>query len=391
MEKISNRKSQIANLISSGPKNQTSSSKKNESTNFVLHGIKGGKATSMAQLMSSLSSKMVTLKKGEAVEGTIKKLTPQEITMDIGAKSDALVLEFDKNNVFNLLRLLKVGDRVKASILSPESEEGFPVVSLRRTLDDLMYSQLEKIFKNNEAIEVQVMEPTHGGFFVQTDQQIRGFLPNSQVVSGNNLAGKKIQTKIIEFDRAKKRVIFSEKAISYLMNPSDIEKLVKRDSIIEVVVNNTTNYGLYVSLQIKDEKLIEGFIHISEVSYQRVENLQSMYKKGDKIKTQVIDIDKENRRVNLSIKRLEKDKFIDIKSSYKKEQKVKGVILFVKTRGISVKLTDSVSGFIPEERIPPQTTYKEGEEIEALVEDFDDKRRLIILTPVLKAKPIMYR
>ena len=175
------------------------------------------------------------------------------------------------------------------------------------------------------------------------------------------------------------------------MNPLEIEKAVKKNSVIEAAINNVTNHGLYVSISTENGQLVEGFIHISEVSYQRVENLQNMFNKGEKIKVLVIDIDHENRRVNLSIKRLEKDKFEDVKTSYKKDQKVKGVISSIKTKGITVKLSENVLGFIPEGKIPPQVTYKEGEEIEALIEDFDSRRRLVVLTPVLKAKPMMYR
>ena len=300
-------------------------------------------------------------------------------------------MEFDKSNVNNLLKLLKVGDKVKATVLSPESEEGFPVVSLRRTLDDLIFSGLQKIFEKEDSLDVYISEATRGGFFAETNEMVRGFLPNSQVLSEYNLVGKTIKVKIIEFDKAKKRVIFSEKATSYLMNPLEIEKAVKKNSVIEAAINNVTNHGLYVSISTENGQLVEGFIHISEVSYQRVENLQNMFNKGEKIKVLVIDIDHENRRVNLSIKRLEKDKFEDVKTSYKKDQKVKGVISSIKTKGITVKLSENVLGFIPEGKIPPQVTYKEGEEIEALIEDFDSRRRLVVLTPVLKAKPMMYR
>ncbi|OGH11761.1 MAG: hypothetical protein A2857_03840 [Candidatus Levybacteria bacterium RIFCSPHIGHO2_01_FULL_36_15] len=362
-----------------------------DSTTLIPASKSQHKVMSMAQLMSSFSSKMVFLKKGETVEGTVKKLTPQEITLDIGAKSEALVLEFDKSNVNNLLKLLKVGDKVKATVLSPESEEGFPVVSLRRTLDDLIFSGLQKIFEKEDSLDVYISEATRGGFFAETNEMVRGFLPNSQVLSEYNLVGKTIKVKIIEFDKAKKRVIFSEKATSYLMNPLEIEKAVKKNSVIEAAINNVTNHGLYVSISTENGQLVEGFIHISEVSYQRVENLQNMFNKGEKIKVLVIDIDHENRRVNLSIKRLEKDKFEDVKTSYKKDQKVKGVISSIKTKGITVKLSENVLGFIPEGKIPPQVTYKEGEEIEALIEDFDSRRRLVVLTPVLKAKPMMYR
>lgn len=349
-----------------------------------------GKAGSMAELMASFSSQIKSFKKGDIVEGFVKKLTPREITLDIGAKSDALVLEFDKQNINNLLRLLKVGDRVKASVISAESEEGFPVVSLRRTLDDIMYMRLETTAKKGEVIEVYVSEGTRGGFFVETKEGVKGFLPNSQVLS-ENLIGKTLSVKIIEFDRSKKRVIFSQKATMYVMDSSKVAQLLKKGDIVDTIIQHVTSHGLYTSIQISEEELIEGFIHISEVSYQRVDDLLSMFKKGDSIKAQVIDIDHEARRVNLSIKRLEKDTFEEIKKQYKKDQKVIGKVKSVRGRGITIALVADTVGFIPESKIPSDVSYKVGEEIEALVEDFDDRHRMVVLTPILKAKPIGYR
>lgn len=350
-----------------------------------------GQATSMAQLMSAFSSKVQPLKKGDIVEGTVKKLTPREITLDIGAKSDALVLEFDRKNVENLLKFLKVGDSVKASVLSPESEEGFPVVSLRRTLDDMIFLKLEDLAQKGEILTIHVYEGTRGGFFVETSEGVHGFLPNSQVLQEFNLIGKDIEVKIIELDRSKKRVIFSEKATHYLMDPAQIAKHVKVVEVIEVVIHHVTSHGIYTTLTLDKGVQIEGFIHISEVSYQRIEDLQKMFKTGDTIKAQVVDIDHEMRRLNLSIKRLEKDTFEEIQKTYKKDQTVKGVVRSVKSSGVTLELAPNVLGFIPEAKIPSQTAYKEGQEVEALVGDFDERHRMIILVPILKAKPIGYR
>lgn len=349
-----------------------------------------GNARSMADLMASFSSKIVSLKKGDIIEGTIKKLTPQEITMDIGAKSDALVLEFDKKNVENLMRFLKPGERVKASVLSAESEEGFPVVSLRRALDDLIFLKYEDFYKNGQVLDVHIFEATRGGFFAETSEGIRGFLPNSQVVDDSNLVGKTIKVKIIEFERIKKRIIFSEKAVIYLINASEIEKKVKKDEIIEAKITNVVNHGIYVSLT-RDNVLMEGFIHISEVSYDRVEDLGSMYKKDSVVKARVLDIDYDNRRINLSIKRLEKDVYDTARETYKVDQKLEGVVEKTIGKGVVVNLENGISGFIPDSKVPSGVSFKIGEKIQSLVENFDDKRRVVILSPVLKEKPIAYR
>lgn len=372
-----------------------------------------GAAKSMAELMANAGSSLQILQRGQAVTGTIKKLTPGEILMDIGGKGDALVIEFDRQNLENLLSMLKVGDRVTATVISPESEEGFPVVSLRRMLDDAIFKNFDALIAADKSFEVNIIEATRGGYFGQTKEGIRGFLPASQIFDPSNtsgqastdLSGKTIQVKIIEVDRAKKKIIFSQKALLYLTNLEEIKKLFKAGQSIEAEVINVTPYGLFVLLE-KDGQKAEGFIHISEISYNRVEDLASKFKVGEKLTAQVIEIDTANKRVNLSIKRTKKDTFSEIESKYKIEQKVRGKVAEIKNRGITLRLAQGkpfdqpqgkpdvgevINGFIPADKVPSGITYEVGQEVDAEVVEFDKRRRVIVLSPILKAVPIGYR
>lgn len=352
---------------------------------------KSGNATSMAELMSRQVSQFQPLKKGDSVTGTVKKLTPKEILLDIGYKSDALVIEYDKQNLENLLGLLHVGDTVTASVISPESEEGFPVLSLRRMLEEKVYGALENIYKADTTLTAYVLEVTRGGYFIETREGIKGFLPNSQLMEGRLNQGDKVGVKVIEFDREKKRVIVSQKATHYVMNVSEIEKYVKRDSVIKGIVTLVTPYGVYLEISPKEGILIEGFIHISEVSHQRVEGLEGKYKIGETLETQVVGIDSENKRVNLSLKKLEKDTFEDVKKKYQKEQIISAVVSDIKTKGITLTVETGINAFITSSRIPTGTEYKKDDKIDVEITDFDDKKRLILVSPVLKTKVIGYR
>ena len=369
----------------------------------------------MAQLMAKVGSDLQVLQKGQTVTGIIKKLTPQEILMDIGAKGDALVIEFDRQNLENLLALLKVGDRVSATVISAESEEGFPVVSLRRTLDDIIFEKFSKLSKLEEALEIEVIDATRGGYFAQTSEGVRGFLPLSQVIDeSGSLTGKKIQVKLLEVDRSKKRVVFSQKALTYILDPDEIRKLIKRDDVVEGEITGITPYSLFLSIRTKKDakslpagrqvegsrpELVEGFIHISEISYERIDNLESQFKKGDKIRAQVIEVDASNRRVNLSIKRTKKDTFLEAKVKYKPEDKVRGAVIKVSSRGIMIALEEGILGLIPQDKIPHFTEasrgkpagYNVGDIINCEVVEIDQRRRVIILSPILKAVPIGYR
>lgn len=349
------------------------------------------KATSMADLMARQATQFESLKKGQIIKGTVKKLTPQEILLDIGYKSDGLVIEYDKQNMENLLNILKVGDTVSASVISPESEEGFPVLSLRRMLEDKVYASLESLYQGNETFKAQITESSRGGYFIQTTEGIKGFLPNSQLLTNKPNLGDTIEVKVIEFDREKKRIIISQKATKYVMNVSELEKIAKKNTKIKLTVKFVTSYGIYGEIELAKDKMVEGFIHISEVSHQRVEGLEGKFSIGQTLDGEIIDIDRENKRVNISLKRLEKDTFEDVKEKYKAEQVVKATIKDVKSRGVTLEIEPGVMAFFSSSKVPTGTTYNIDDKIEVEVVDFDSRKRLINVSPVLKTKFIGYR
>jgi ribosomal protein S1 len=205
------------------------------------------------------------------------------------------------------------------------------------------------------------------------------------------MQGDKVEVKVIEFDREKKRVIVSQKATHYLMNISEIEKEIKRDTVVKALITLVTPYGIYLEVSPREGVLIEGFIHISEVSHQRVEGLEGKFKIGETLDAQIIGVDVENKRVNLSLKRLEKDNFEDVKKKYKVEEIISAVVTDVKTKGITLQVEAGVMAFIPSNKVPTDTTYKKDDKVEVEVTDFDDKKRLILVSPVLKTKVLTYR
>lgn len=349
------------------------------------------KATSMAELMARQSTQFESLKKGQIIKGTVKKLTPQEILLDIGYKSDGLVIEYDKQNLENLLSILKVGDTVSASVISPESEEGFPVLSLRRMLEDKVYASLEGFYQGNETFKAQIAESSRGGYFIQTAEGIKGFLPNSQLLNNKPNVGDTIEVKVIEFDREKKRIIISQKATKYVMNVAELEKIAKKNAKVKITVKFVTSYGIYGDIEFEKGKIAEGFIHISEVSHQRVEGLEGKFSIGQVLDGEVIDIDRENKRVNVSLKRLEKDTFDEVKEKYKAEQVVKAIVKDVKSRGITLEIEPGVMAFFSASKVPTGTTYAINNEVEVEVVDFDSRKRLVNVSPVLKSKFIGYR
>lgn len=350
-------------------------------------------ATSMAELMKKVQSSLPSVKKGDIIPGVITKLNSYEILVDINAKAEALVLEKEKRILNSILSSLKVGDKVNVQILNPESDMGYPVVSLRRFLDEIVWKKLDELKEKKEVIDVTIDELTKGGFLASSRDGIAGFLPNSHISFKGEpgaLVGTKIKVIVFELDKTNHRVVLSQK---HTVSSADFEKEVagvKLGSKVKVSITNIVPFGLFVSIPLGD-KTTEGFVHISEVSWENVADLNALYKAGDEIEVSVIGIDKDSRRVNLSVKRLEADPFEKLVGDFPVDKKVKGIVNSVIPAGVIVDLEGGVMGMIKKDKVPPTVTFKAGDSIEATVAGVDKRSRRILLVPVLVAKPIGYR
>lgn len=349
------------------------------------------KATTMAELMASHKSTFVSPKKGEVIEGIVTKLTSSEVLVDIGAKSQAVVLEKEGRLLKNILGSLKVGDKVLVYVLNPESDSGNTVVSLRGFMDDKVWKKLEEFQAQKQKLQVTIDEITKGGFLVSADNGIAGFLPNSHVsyISGQSAVGQKIEAIIIELSRPLKKVIFSQKALVGGEAFVKAQKKFKRGDIIESKISNIAPFGIFTQVEFDSDR-VEGFIHISEVSWEKLESIPQDFKPGDIIKGQVLGFDREAKRINLSIKRLTKNPYEEKLKEFVSDTKVKGVITKIMGNGIMVDLGQGIEGFIKKEKIPPTVTYSQGQSIDASVMEVDKNQR-VILSPILKEKPIGYR
>ena len=344
----------------------------------------------MAQLLEAHKSKFVSLKKGESLKGKITKLTSGEILVEIGAKTEALVLEKERRILNTILSMFKVGDTVEVNILNPESDYGQPVVSLRRFLGNISWKKLEELEKSKEPLEVTVQDVTKAGYLAVTDFGISGFLPQSHTSQGELTPGSTLNVTVLELNRKDNKIIFSQKTA---LSEEDFKKAVKTLKLgdkVKATITNVSTFGIFVTFPV-NETTLEGFIHISEAAWEKVDDLASTYTQGQTLDAVVTRFDEEGRRVNLSIKRLSKDPFEALMDEYPVDKKVTGTVASVDDSGVTVALTDEVEGFIKKEKIPPTTTYAVGQSITVTVSEFDKRRHKIIVVPVLKEKPIGYR
>src|SRR5258708_3196781 len=232
--------------------------------------------SAMAQLLAKHQNKFVTLKKGESIKALLTKLTPNEILVDAGAKTEAVVLERDKRIVHTIMQQFKVGDTVEVNVLNPESESGQPIVSLRRYLGNMTWEKLEELKKKSEQVEITIKDSSKAGYVVDTAFGVSGFLPQSHVSftqDGLN-AGQTVKARVLELNRADNKVIFSQKQSLSAEEFTALSKQYKVGETMKVTVTTITPFGIYVVLPKKKEANdLEGFIHISETSWDKVTDL----------------------------------------------------------------------------------------------------------------------
>lgn len=375
----------------------TNSNSKLKSSQSLI-GSKGGNATSMAELMQKSKSTVITFKKGDIVKGTITKLSSSEILVDIQAKTEAVVLERDKKILRTLLAHLKVGDSVDVQILQVESDMGHPMISLRRFIDAIVWKDLEKLQKETKQTEITIKEFTKGGYVVETQSGIQGFLPNSQLASGEQLpVGGKVHAYVLEIQKQNRKVLFATKPIVSKEEFETITKDIKVGQKMSATIASITPFGAFANLQINGKKSgIDGLIHISELSWDKVENIGQEVSVGQPIEVIVIGKDTNSKRLDLSLKRTTEDPFEKRIKGYEVDQKAKGTVVSVSATGVRLEIPskegqDMIEGFIKKEKIPVGTEYKEGDSVQVTIYEIDKRKHRLVVAPVLREKPLGYR
>lgn len=355
----------------------------------------------MAELMAKHGKDVQPLKKGEVVKGVVATLSP-DVMLKIDNKTDVVVMEKDRKLAKQLHNSLKVGDSVEAVVLYPESDSGYPAVSLRDFMRDKSWEDLEKLQKAGEKVAVTVTETTKGGLVVEMDNGAQGFLPNShmnRVERSGELLGTKIQVSIAEIQKDNKKVVFSQKGTLTVDDFKALALQYKAGTKVQGKISGITQFGLFVSLPFtnsKGEKIsVDGLVHISEVAWEKVADLSEQYEMGQTVEAVVIGIDPRSKRIDLSIKRLSKDPFQAVLDSFPVDKKVTGIAKEMTQDGLIVDLGEvegvAVEGLMKKDKIPPTTTYEIGSKVTATVMSVDNRKRKVMLTPVLLEKPLMYR
>lgn len=372
-----------------------------------------GASQTMEELLAATGYKLHGFKRGEKISGKVVEVTSRTVYVDIGGKAEAIVSEMEYELAKDYFRALKPGDTVEGIVLVTENDAGQVILSLRRAAIDTKWVFLEQSLADEASLSVKVREVTKGGLLVDVDG-VYGFVPSSQVgreLEGNLPAavGKTLKVKVIEVDRAANRLVLSEKAVSEASDIEEKKKIlntVKVGGEYEATVVGVVQFGVFAEIvfgkegkakkgkvsEEPDELVrLEGLIHISELSWEKVDDVNKVVKVGDKMKVQVIGIDEENGKLALSVKRLSQDPWTAAESKYKVDSVHKGVVSKVAAYGVLVKLEKGIEGLIHASKMPADKSFVDGQEVEVYVESMDMEKRRLSLGVVLMAKPVGYK
>lgn len=280
------------------------------------------------------------LKRGEVREGTIVRISRSEILIDLGSKTEGIISGRELERMpQEMLNSLQVGDEVLAYVVNPEDKNGNIILSLTRAQLEKDWREAERLYEAQEMFAGKVAGFNKGGLIVRLGK-VRGFVPASQLATSRrsrsgqeglspeerwgDLVGQTLQLKVIEIDRGRNRLILSERAAMREWRRAQKEKLLAElteGEVREGEVISMADFGAFVDLGGAD-----GLIHLSELSWKRVNHPREALSVGDTVKVYVLNVDRERRRIGLSLKRLQPDPWTMVDERYRVDQLVEGVI-----------------------------------------------------------------
>jgi len=355
----------------------------------------------MADLLQQEGSQLLGFKKGQDIKGKITSIKNKAIYIDIGGKTDAMVAGKEFEFVKDYVADLKVGDEIEVQVKSPENDKGQILVSIRGAASGYGWNYFKEREKSGGEVTVFAKELNRGGSVVVAPFGFFGFIPGSQIGSKydgdpEKMLGKKVKVKVLEVDQAKNRLVFSERLVSEPGKVGEevnaIENLKIGDDF-EAEVVRVEPFGIFVRINfiVGEEKLIlEGLVHISEISWEKVENVSSMFKAKDKITVKLIN--KSEGRLQFSLKRMSSDPWEKIEEKYPKEKELEGVVVRIANFGALVKLENGVEGLVHVSKLIGGVVLKEGDKVQVYIENVDVAKRKISLGLVsMDKKNVIYK
>lgn len=349
-----------------------------------------------------------TLSQGDILEGTVVRVSPEEVLIDVGWKYEGTISSRELESMGpSAIKEIHIGDEVLTYVVSPEDKNGRIVLSLRQAELEKDWRSLERLLEAEEIMEGTVAGYNKGGLIVQFGQ-VRGFVPASQLVPPSRqgkeealtpeerrakMVGQKLLLRIIELDRQRNRLILSERAAMRQWRREQKAELLanlQEGDICHGRVSSLCNFGAFVDLGGAD-----GLIHLSELAWGRVSHPREVLQAGDEVDVYVLNVDRDKRRIGLSLKRLQPDPWSQAEEKYSVGQLVEGTITKLTRFGAFARLKgDDIEGLIhvselSNDRVAhPKEVVKEGDTLTLRIISLDsDHRRMgLSLKRVAKAE-----
>lgn len=346
------------------------------------------KELTMDELLAG--SEVTALTTGDVIEGEITSVRKNEVWVDLGARGVGVVMRREIGHG----QVLEPGTSITVSVIDPEMDEGHALLSMKRAVKDRGWDEVQHLFDAQEIVEISPYDANRGGLLVELEG-IRGFLPVSQLAAGhyprvsgadkdeilqklNALTSETLRVRILDVSRKDNKLIFSEKeAVKDDMQARFAELTV--GDVVEGVVTGVIDFGAFVNVD-----GIEGLVHISEISWERVDNPRNYVKVGDKLKAKIIAIDKD--RLSLSLKQMSEDPWLSEVKAFSKGDVVEGKVTRITPFGAFVQLSASVEALVHvsemsnDETVNPEQLFQLNEKKQFKVLDIDTDNRKIALS-----------
>jgi len=367
-----------------------------DSKSVTKSASKSSKMTSMADLLASQGEVQFSFKRGQQIEGTVVLISPKEVLLNVGGKSEATVFHKELTYLGDLIKTFKMGDKVPVTVIVPENDAGQVVVSLRKGGGADRWQRLSQAVESDETIAAFGVEVNRGGILLDFEG-IRGFLPASQAELGDakleEWIGRRLEVKVLEADQKANRLIFTQRTSSpvEVRNSPAALKNVEIGDKFESEVTSLLPFGAIVKFTPKDGESLEGLVHVSELSWSKVADPAEVCKVGDKLEVVVLTKDDKSGRLSLSVKSLTEDPWSKIAGKFEVDQTISGMVKRLTQYGAFVELEGGIEGLIHISKIPPDFSINVGDKVSCTIESIDAESRRIGLSPVLTTKPLLYR
>lgn len=343
----------------------------------------------MVEGMNPEMAEMMLLKKGDIVKGKVTKVEEKQALVDVGYKFDGVLPIGEVSNIHieKISDVLNVGDEIELKVIKINDEEEKLIFSKKVVDSEKAWDVLKLRFEKGETFEVEIADIVKGGLVANVG--VRGFVPASLVEKHfvedfSDYKGKKLAVKVVELDQEKNKVILSHKAVIDQEEEKSKETILnnlKSGDVIEGTVQRLTDFGAFI-----DVGGIDGLVHISEMSWNRIEKPSDLLSEGEKVKVKVLRVDPHNHRISLSLKEIQPSPWDKAVETLQIGEIYKGIVKRLTNFGAFVELFPNVEGLVHISHISqqhiaqPSEVLKEGQEVKVKVINVDAEAKRISLS-----------